>query len=97
MKKIEFYTLINNGNGPEPVKVSGYTDGNFNYYKNAFGVWCAIFPSHGVSVADARTRKEVQQIANSCEMKKKIEKYLSIKNPWNKKLEKYLKAMEKAA
>lgn len=96
MKRCEFYTLINIGNGPEAVKVSGYTDGNFNYYKNALGVWHAIFPVLGVSVADARTRKEVARIANSDEIKRKIGRYYSMKDSQKKRLDKFIHIMEKA-
>lgn len=49
MKRIEFYTLINNFGEPAAVKVKGYTDGNYNYYKDKFNNWHCVIPSLGIA------------------------------------------------
>lgn len=59
MKRIEFYTLINNFGKPAAVKVKGYTDGNYNYYKDKFNNWHCVVPSLGVAFHGYfKTRKE---------------------------------------
>ena len=45
MKKIEFYTLIRKGDNVNAVKVKGYTDNNYNYYKDEFNNWHAVIPN----------------------------------------------------
>lgn len=62
MKKHSFYSLMMKNNKPQRVLHTGYSDGTYDYYKNS-STWFAIVPNIGLSVADAHTRKEAQQIA----------------------------------
>lgn len=69
-KKCTFYTMREKavwGNsliqiiGPKVDKVSGYTDGLCNYYKDDDDkVWYAIHPVCGLGIQWGRTRKEAQ-------------------------------------
>lgn len=60
MKKIEFYTMVTRDEKPRAESVKGYTDGTFNYYRNAdCATWHAVHPMVGMSVARGNTLHEV--------------------------------------
>ena len=50
MKKLNFYTLRMENGSKKAVLVSGYTDGDFNYYKTDRGTWWAIHPGTGLAI-----------------------------------------------
>ena len=57
MKKADFYTMVRENGKNIAKQQNGYTDGNFNYYKNQYGTWHAIHPENGLSVCTDTTRK----------------------------------------
>lgn len=63
MKKHSFYTLLSNGKTVDAVLKHGYSDGTFYYYNNG-GVWCAIHPLVGRSVAAGYSRKIASERAH---------------------------------
>ena len=70
MKRISFYSLHRPDGLPlQAVMHDGYTDGKFNYYRNAAGVWFAISPETGLSLTSGRTRRYVVEYANSDHVK----------------------------
>lgn len=78
MKKQIFYTMIYHHGATRAVRVNGYTDGAFNYYKNTFGRWHAIEPTTGLDVYGMQpTRKAAQDAATTPErlaiIKRKLE------------------------
>ena len=65
MKKKSFFSIHRPDHNPtQAVLHEGYTDGRFNYYKGCAG-WVAVCPEIGLSVANAKTRKECVEIAYS--------------------------------
>lgn len=59
MKKIEFYTMVTRDEKPRAESVKGYTDGTFNYYRDAdCATWHAVHPMVGLSVARGDTLHE---------------------------------------
>jgi hypothetical protein len=76
MKKHNFYTLQYVAKkGTTAVLKKGYTDGVYNYYTNggtSYDGWCAIYPSCGLAICYANTRKACAALAHSAEMQEKI-------------------------
>lgn len=66
MKKCSFYTRKTKAgiNGGIVERVSGWTDGVYNYYKNG-DMWFCIVPDIGISCAYANSRKEAAEIGHS--------------------------------
>lgn len=60
-KKCEFATVRRNEKTqqPEACKMTGYTDGIYNYY-SAGSLWFAIHPVYGLAVSTAHSRKAAQ-------------------------------------
>jgi hypothetical protein len=76
MHKKIFYTLWNVRGKVTPVKVNGYNDGTFYYYKNEkWETWYAIVPGYGHSIANANTRTECARIAHSMEQ---LERFVTL-------------------
>lgn len=66
MKKIKFYSLVFEKYQTVAKLQIGWTDGNFNYYRDSYG-WYAIVPNIGLSLCWGNTRKECEERANSKE------------------------------
>lgn len=65
MKKEVFYTAIQKDGVKTAVKVNGYNDGTFLYYKNEWGRWNAIDRATGLAIASIiPTRKEAVKKAH---------------------------------
>lgn len=79
MKKHTFYSLVLGTNfKPVAKKWDGFTDGQYNYYKNEYNKWFAIEPLTGLSVINSRnTRKECEQLANAPEMLQKVKEKIT--------------------
>ncbi len=75
MKKATFYSRMSSG-----IKEhNGYTDGSFLYYRaENGGLWHAIHPDNGLSVAQGHTLKETAAAANKPELARKIAERLKI-------------------
>jgi hypothetical protein len=102
MKKYTFYSLIYNGkNGAMAKKWDGFTDGNYNYYKNEFSKWYAIEPTTGLSVINSRnTRKDCEVAANTPEMLENVQKRITkaMQDRFNKLVQEALiKELEKCS
>lgn len=69
-----FYTRLRRNGMIAAVRVKGYSDGVFNYYRNQFGRWHAVHPTTGLSAAYAHTRRECQNKA--FDNLEKIEEYM---------------------
>lgn len=73
MKHCKFYSLVMEKR-PVAKLQDGYTDGLFNYYCSKYntkrGIWYAIEPSTGLSVATATTRRDVARKATAPAMLK---------------------------
>ena len=67
MKKIEFYTRLMKNGVAVAEKVTGYTDGSYNYYKQAYGTWCAVHPFSGLAIPTSygETRKNAVAMAHA--------------------------------
>lgn len=78
MKKVTFYSRMSYG-----IKEhNGYTDGSFLYYRaENGGLWHAIHPDNGLSVARGHTLKETAAAANTPELARKIAERLKIDGP----------------
>lgn len=78
MKKLDFYTMQSKNSKPAAVLVSGYTDGNFNYYKTDRGYWWAIHPTTGLAVTtcNCATRKTAVENAHDPYIMEKIQSAL---------------------
>ena len=63
MTKLNFYSLMRVGGKAQAILHNGYTDGDFNYYKNGSS-WSAIHPLYGLSVASGATRKDAAEEAH---------------------------------
>lgn len=57
MKKTAFYSMVRENGKNIAKQQNGYTDGQYNYYKNQYGVWHAIHPENGLSICTDTTRK----------------------------------------
>jgi hypothetical protein len=81
MKKITFYTLWNKDGKPTAIKVKGYTDGVYNYYKDNFGLWHTIVEKYGLSFPGYyTTRKACIDAAYSEKMQRELYKFINEKN-----------------
>lgn len=67
MKKHQFFSVLKGKGKGEAIakRQNGYTDGEYNYYNAARGVWHCIEPNTGLSVATGRTRQDAQQRAQA--------------------------------
>ncbi len=67
MKKHKFYSMVREQGAVIAKLHEGYTDGTYNYYR-AGSTWFAIHPLNGLSICDARTRKEAALFAHTPRM-----------------------------
>lgn len=60
-KKIDYYILVKRSTDKKEKleKVSGYTDGNFNYTRSSKGKWTSTIPNTGVAIADGYSRENI--------------------------------------
>lgn len=60
-KKIDYYILVKRSTDKKEKleKVSGYTDGNFNYTRSSKGQWTSTLPNTGVAIADGYSRENI--------------------------------------
>lgn len=60
-KKTDYYILVKRSTDKKEKleKVSGYTDGNFNYTRSSKGKWTSTFPNTGVAIADGYSRENI--------------------------------------
>ena len=66
MKQHSFYSLVMEGHRKTARLQQGYTDGQYNYYKQQRGsLWFAIHPVFGLSIATGTTRAEAAAMAHS--------------------------------
>ena len=64
MKKHQFFSMVRGANGKPTVKMqNGFTDGEFNYYRERPSVWHCIDPKTGLSIAEGSTKEKAQQAA----------------------------------
>lgn len=66
MKRTCFYTMQRVNNKPAAVRVNGYFDGRFYYYRNpSTAIWHAVCPLTGLALASEDTRRETERRAYS--------------------------------
>ena len=63
LKKHKFYSHFSIKGVKQAVRMQGYTDGQYNYYRSAAKSWTAVHPATGLSVGTGRTLKEAQAVA----------------------------------
>ena len=61
MKKHQFFSRVRgDGNAPTVKMQNGFTDGEFNYYRERPSVWHCIDPKTGLSIAQGSTKEKAQ-------------------------------------
>lgn len=99
MKKIEFYTLINNFGKSKAIKVKGYTDGTYNIYKDKYNNWHVVVPTIGIAFPGYfKTRKQAVEDAYSDAMQECYKKYYEMhmhKDSFIERFERLVKESEK--
>lgn len=60
-KKTDYYILVKRSTDKKEKleKVSGYTDGNFNYTRSSKGQWTSTLPNTGTAIADGYSRENI--------------------------------------
>jgi hypothetical protein len=79
MTKHSFYTLIRESGKTRAKLVNGYSDGTFYYYKSDGGLWYAVHPLIGLSVATGSQRKYAKENAYTLWVQDALEKLYSDK------------------
>lgn len=84
MKRMTFYTKWRQGGKNVALRVKGWSDGEYYYYKSG-SRWWAVNPETGlaVNVETAYTRRDAVEIAHRAQVKEAIAKYL--KSEYGKK------------
>lgn len=79
MIKSTFYTLIRERGKTRAKLVNGYSDGTYYYYKSDGGLWYAVHPLIGLSVATGSQRKYAKENAYTIRVQEGLEKLYSDK------------------
>lgn len=78
-RKTDFRSMVRSKEGPIiAMKHSGWTDGDFNYYKGTSDgrqCWHVIDPMTGLSLTKGVTKEHAYEMAHSEKVQKDFEKY----------------------
>lgn len=97
MNKCSFYTLTKKNKKIQAKLVDGYSDGCYYYYKSDGGLWYAVHPLIGLSIATGYNRKEAQGNANTISVTEGLEQLYKDKNRYKKlgdEFEKYINILK---
>lgn len=78
MKKIQFYSMTYIAENKSHIAElrNGYTDGTYYYYTPFRGLWHAIHPACGLSVASSNTRQNAAAEAHTKERGATVERVM---------------------
>jgi transglutaminase-like putative cysteine protease len=80
MYKVDFYTLVDLGNGPEAKWVHGYGDGTKLFYYKTGGTsrhaWAAVHSEFGLALCFASTRSEVVKKSRNPDLLSRVSAFI---------------------
>lgn len=80
-KKTDYYILVKRSTDKKEKleKVSGYTDGNFNYTRSSKGQWTSTLPNTGTAIADGYSRENIiEETYNTWDKMKNADNFTEI-------------------